>query len=121
MQYFNYYFQFFFIIFLLFLIINIIYCLRIISAKGGGLDAGQELLTLGLANLLGSFVSSMPVTGSFSRSAVNHASGVATPLGGIYTGTQLLPIIRIAKNRSFKILLSRDPLFSYVYKIFVPS
>lgn len=28
----------------------------------------------------------MPVTGSFSRSAVNHASGVRTPMGGMYTG-----------------------------------
>lgn len=28
----------------------------------------------------------MPITGSFSRSAVNHASGVQTPLGGVLTG-----------------------------------
>lgn len=50
------------------------------------MDATQELYCLGVCNLLGSFVSSMPVTGSFSRSAVNHASGVRTPMGGMYTG-----------------------------------
>lgn len=50
------------------------------------MDATQELFTLALCNLLGSFVSSIPITGSFSRSAVNHASGVKTTLGGIYTG-----------------------------------
>lgn len=50
------------------------------------LDATQEMLTLGLCNVIGSFFHSMPVAGSFSRSAVNNASGVRTPLGGIYTG-----------------------------------
>lgn len=55
-------------------------------ASGDSIDATQELLTLGLCNMAGSFVSSMPVTGSFSRSAVNHASGVRTPMGGVYTG-----------------------------------
>lgn len=28
----------------------------------------------------------MPITGSFSRSAVNHASGVQTSFGGVITG-----------------------------------
>lgn len=58
----------------------------VISASGDSVDATQELLTLGICNLLGSFSSSFPVTGSFSRSAVNHASGVMTPFGGFYTG-----------------------------------
>lgn len=52
---------------------------------GSGIDATQELVALSLANVFGSFVSSIPVTGSFSRSAVNHASGVKTPYGGLYT------------------------------------
>ncbi|XP_011866900.1 PREDICTED: sodium-independent sulfate anion transporter-like isoform X2 [Vollenhovia emeryi] len=55
-------------------------------SHGMPLDATQEMLTLGLCNVVGSFFQSMPVTGSFSRSAVNNASGVRTPLGGIYTG-----------------------------------
>lgn len=57
---------------------------------GSGIDATRELVALSLSNVLGSFVSSMPVTGSFSRSAVNHASGVRTPIGGIYTGALVL-------------------------------
>lgn len=57
---------------------------------GGGIDATKELFALSLSNVLGSFFSSMPVTGSFSRSAVNHASGVRTPIGGIYTGLLVL-------------------------------
>lgn len=56
----------------------------------GKVDATQELLTLGICNVLGSCANSMPVTGSFSRSAVNHASGVKTPMGGLYTGILIL-------------------------------
>ncbi|XP_043478598.1 sodium-independent sulfate anion transporter-like [Leptopilina heterotoma] len=59
-------------------------------ASGNNVDATQELLTLGICNVLGSCASSMPVTGSFSRSAVNHASGVKTPMGGLYTGVLIL-------------------------------
>ena len=59
-------------------------------AAGNQVDATQELITLGICNVLGSCASSMPVTGSFSRSAVNHASGVKTPMGGLYTGLLIL-------------------------------
>ncbi|KAK9739693.1 STAS domain [Popillia japonica] len=59
-------------------------------ASGQVIDATQELFTLSLCNVLGSFFSSMPITGSFSRSAVNHASGVQTPLGGVFTGVLVL-------------------------------
>ncbi|CAG9767312.1 unnamed protein product [Ceutorhynchus assimilis] len=59
-------------------------------ASGEIIDATQELLTLSFCNILGSFFSSMPVTGSFSRSAVNHASGVQTSFGGVITGVMVL-------------------------------
>ncbi|XP_041978549.1 sodium-independent sulfate anion transporter isoform X2 [Aricia agestis] len=59
-------------------------------ASGESVDATQELITLSLANVLGSFVNAMPITGSFSRSAVAHASGVATQLGSLYTGILVL-------------------------------
>ena len=45
-------------------------------------DASQELIALGIANCVSSFVSSYPVTGSFSKTAVNDQSEVATPAGG---------------------------------------
>ena len=53
-------------------------------------DAGQELVALGVANLLGSFTSAYPVTGSFSRSAVNNQTGAQTQLAGMVTGLLLL-------------------------------
>ncbi|NQZ75071.1 MAG: sulfate permease [Ekhidna sp.] len=45
--------------------------------------ANQELIGLGAANLIGSLFQSYPVTGGFSRSAVNHQSGANTPLSSI--------------------------------------
>nr|CAD7202873.1 unnamed protein product [Timema douglasi] len=56
------------------------------AADGRAIDATQEMLAIGACNILSSFVSSMPVSGALSRGAVNHASGVATTFGGIYTG-----------------------------------
>lgn len=61
-----------------------------VSAKGKTIDATQEMLALGLCNLFGSFFQSMPTTGSFTRTAVNNASGVRTTLGGIFTGCMVL-------------------------------
>lgn len=59
-------------------------------SKGRTLDATQEMLALGVCNIMGSFVQSMPVTGSFTRTAVNNASGAKTPTCGIITGIMVL-------------------------------
>ncbi|XP_053678113.1 sodium-independent sulfate anion transporter-like [Anopheles nili] len=54
-------------------------------ANDGVVDATQELFALGLCNVLGSCFRAMPTTGAFTRSAVSHASGVRTPLAGLYS------------------------------------
>ncbi|KAJ3089532.1 hypothetical protein HK102_006173 [Quaeritorhiza haematococci] len=60
---------------------------RSFGRKGGyTIDPSQEMVALGLTNVLGSFLSGYPATGSFSRSAVNAASGVRTPAAGLITG-----------------------------------
>ncbi|XP_003487915.1 sodium-independent sulfate anion transporter [Bombus impatiens] len=59
-------------------------------ASGSSVNATQEMLTLGLCNIFGSFVSSMPTAGAFTRSAVVSASGVRTPMAGIYVGMMTL-------------------------------
>jgi len=41
-------------------------------------DVNQEFIGQGLANLIGSFFQSYPVSGSFSRTAINFASGART-------------------------------------------
>ncbi|XP_060521728.1 sodium-independent sulfate anion transporter-like [Cylas formicarius] len=59
-------------------------------SKGKVIDATQELLALGIGNMAGSLVHSMPITGSFTRTAVNNASGVRTVTAGLVTCMMLL-------------------------------
>ncbi|WBL12918.1 SulP family inorganic anion transporter [Sutcliffiella sp. NC1] len=49
------------------------------------INANQELNGLGLANIFGSFFSAFPVTGGFSRTAVNYQAGARTGLASIIT------------------------------------
>ncbi|XP_054007731.1 sodium-independent sulfate anion transporter-like [Hylaeus anthracinus] len=95
-------------------LISIIGNIAIAKAFSGGqyLDATQEMLTLGLCNVVGAFFHSMPVTGSFSRSAVNNASGVRTPLGGIYTG--ILVILSLSLLTPYFYYIPRATLSSVI-------
>ena len=47
------------------------------------LNSSQELVALGLANISGSFFSAFPVSGGFSRTAVNDQAGAQTPMASI--------------------------------------
>jgi anti-anti-sigma factor len=59
---------------------------KAMAAKTGQrLDPNQELVGQGLANILGAFGKSYPVSGSFSRSAVNIQSGAVTGLSSVCT------------------------------------
>lgn len=59
-------------------------------SKGKIVDATQEMIALGCCNIITSFVSPIPITGSFTRTAVNNASGVKTQFGGCFTAALLL-------------------------------
>lgn len=52
---------------------------------GDEVIADNEMVALGATNLIGSFVSAYPVTGSFSRSAVNNSSGARSQIAGLWT------------------------------------
>lgn len=54
------------------------------------IEPNKELIGLGLANVAGSFFSAYPVTGGFSRSAVNYEAGARTPLASIMTAGIIL-------------------------------
>jgi MFS superfamily sulfate permease-like transporter/ActR/RegA family two-component response regulator len=53
---------------------------------GQRLDVNQELIGQGLANVFGAFTRSYPVSGSFSRSALNAGAGAVTGLSSVFTG-----------------------------------
>lgn len=58
------------------------------SPKGGPrvrIDANQELIGLGVANLLGSFVRGYPIAGGLSRTAVAAQAGARTGMAGVFT------------------------------------
>ncbi|MDO8351590.1 MAG: solute carrier family 23 protein, partial [Gallionella sp.] len=54
------------------------------------IDPNQELIGQGWANIVGSFGQSFPVSGSFSRSAVNLNAGARTGLSNVFAGLIVL-------------------------------
>jgi MFS superfamily sulfate permease-like transporter len=50
---------------------------------GYEVQADQELLALGLSNVMGAFFQAYPSSGSLSRSAVASAAGARSPLHGL--------------------------------------
>jgi SulP family sulfate permease len=66
-------------------------------------DANQELIGLGLANVFGAFFQAYPTTGGFSRTAVNDQAGARTSLAGLFSAL----VIALT-------LLLLTPLFYYM-------
>ena len=54
------------------------------------IDPNQELIGQGLANVVGSFCQSYPVSGSFSRSAVNLSAGAVTGMSSVFSALVVL-------------------------------
>jgi SulP family sulfate permease len=69
------------------------------------LRVDQEFVGQGLANLVGSFFQAYPVSGSFSRTAINYATGAKTGISSAFSS--------IAVVLS---LLFLTPLFTYIPK-----
>jgi len=54
------------------------------------IDPNQELLGQGISNIVGSLSQSFPVSGSFSRSAVNLGAGAKTGMSSVFAGLIVL-------------------------------
>lgn len=67
------------------------------------IDANHELVAIGASNFFGSLFRSIPVSGSFSRSAASEQANVQTPLANIITSSVILAT-----------LLFLTPLFYYL-------
>ena len=61
--------------------------------RNEALDGNQEFLGQGLANVIGSFFSSYPASGSFNRSGVNVAAGAITPFSAITASVFLVAML----------------------------
>ena len=54
------------------------------------INPSQELVAIGVTNLLAPFLGGYPATGSFSRTAIKSKAGVRTPLAGVITAIVVL-------------------------------
>lgn len=54
------------------------------------IDPSQEMVAIGITNILGPFLGAYPSTGSFSRTAIKSKAGVRTPAAGVVTGIVVL-------------------------------
>ncbi|GMV01289.1 MAG: hypothetical protein KJZ98_12270 [Burkholderiaceae bacterium] len=67
---------------------------RAIAVRSGDrLEGNREVIGQGMANLVGSFFSSYPASGSFNRSGVNVAAGARTPLSAVAAAGFLLVLL----------------------------
>ena len=62
------------------------------------INANQELLALGLANIGAGFTGAYPVAGSFSRSSVNFAAGARTPASSLVCAVVVVLTLIFAAN-----------------------
>jgi len=62
---------------------------QLASIHGYEIDASMELVGLGVADFVGAMFQSYPVTGSFSRSAVNNECGAESGISAIVTATMV--------------------------------
>jgi SulP family sulfate permease len=60
---------------------------KVLQVKHGNyqIRANQELIALGISKIGGAFFQSIPTSGSFTRSAVNHESGARSGFSSIFT------------------------------------
>jgi SulP family sulfate permease len=67
---------------------------RSIALKSGQrIDGNQEFVGQGLSNMVGSFFSAYPSSGSFNRSGANHEAGAQTPLAAVLSAAFLVLIV----------------------------
>jgi SulP family sulfate permease len=78
--------------------------------KSYRLDTNQELIALGASNVFSSLIQGFPISGGFSRTAVNDQAGAKTPMASVFSA--LLVILTLAFF---------TPLFYYLPKALLAS
>lgn len=73
-------------------------------------ETNKELMTIGLVNMMGSVFKSFPVSGGFSRSAVNEQAGARTGMSSIVSALLVIST-----------LLFLTPLFYYLPDVILAS
>ncbi|KAF6200826.1 hypothetical protein GE061_005273 [Apolygus lucorum] len=91
------------------------------------IDASQEIMVLSACNIAGSFFQAIPSCGAFSRCGLISASGVRTPLAGLYSaGLTLMalrflsPFFHLIPRSTLSAVLISAVIFLVDGKIFKP-
>ncbi len=63
------------------------------SRSGQRINASQEFIGQGLANIAGAFTSSYPSSGSFNRTGANYQAGATTPLAAVFSAFVLVAVL----------------------------
>lgn len=66
---------------------------RIATKSRQRLNVNQELFSQGLAKCVGSFFQSMPVSGGFTRSAINFSAGAKTGFSSVVAGLVVMVVL----------------------------
>lgn len=85
---------------------------------GYTVDPNQELIALGSSNVVGSLFQSLPVSSSFTRSAIAEQSGAKTSMSNIFAGILILFTL-LFLTPLFEIL--PDPLLGAIIVVSVSS
>ncbi|HFE48916.1 MAG TPA: SulP family inorganic anion transporter, partial [Chromatiaceae bacterium] len=64
--------------------------------SGQKIDCNQEVVAQGLANLVAPFVSAFAGSGSFNRSAANHAAGARSPMAAVFASLLLALLVMLS-------------------------
>ena len=83
---------------------------QLASKNNYEVDSSMELIGLGMANLTSGLFGGYPVTGSFSRSAVNNESGAQSGISAIVTAT----VVGL-------VLLFLTPVFELLVRTYLPT
>ena len=101
---------------------------KMASEKRYGYDANQELIALGAANCGGAFMGAFPITGGFSRTAVNSMFGATSPLAGALTSLivliavyTLMPVVELLPLSALAPLIIHGAIGVTDFAAFIPT
>ena len=101
---------------------------KMANEKRYSYDANQELLALGAANCGGAFMGAFPITGGFSRTAVNAMFGASSPLAGALTSLivviavySLMPVVEVLPLSALAPLIIHGAIGVTDFKAFIPT
>ena len=82
--------------------------------KQTGFSPSQEYMALGIANFFGSFTGAYPISGSFSRSALNDEVGATSPVAVLVVATLVGIVVKIAASAPIFYYLPQNALSAIV-------